>query len=81
MLENCRFSNIFDKSLEIYSESEILDPSGKIYRPDKVLVHKNNEASLIDYKTGGEENSHVNQMSNYEAVLVKMGYIKINKFN
>ena len=72
-------SNIFDKSLEIYSESEILDPSGKIYRPDKVLVHKNNEVSLIDYKTGGEKNSHVKQMSNYEAVLVKMGYIKINK--
>ena len=77
---NETISNIFGRSLEIYSESEILDPSGKIYRPDKVLVHKNNEASLIDYKTGGEKKSHVSQMSNYEAVLVKMGYIKINKF-
>ena len=80
IFENETISNIFDKSLEIYSESEILDPSGKIYRPDKVLLHKNNEASLIDYKTGGEKKLHLNQMSNYEAVLIRMGYIKINKF-
>jgi len=63
----------FAKGARHYSEKEILLPNGNTYRPDRVVLFEN-ETLLIDYKTGGREESHDNQILHYASLLDEMGY-------
>ena len=46
-------------------------------KPDRLVIH-NNEAFLIDYKTGLPEEKHKNQIENYVRVIEKMN-VKVAK--
>ncbi len=61
-----------------YNERDIISKEGLILRPDKVVVDKNNEAVIIDYKTGFEDNKHWQQLYTYEDVLMDMS-IRVTK--
>ncbi len=62
----------FAEGAHHYSEKEILLPGGDIYRPDRVVLFEN-ETLLIDYKTGGREESHDDQIRHYASLLDEMG--------
>ena len=80
VINDKRIKHLFKKGLNIFSETSILTKEGMICRPDRVVLHNQNEASLIDYKTGEESSSHINQMLKYQTVLSSLGYQKINKY-
>lgn len=64
----------FDERYEVLNERSILTPSGKFYRPDRIIVYQG-KAIVIDYKFGENElSSHHKQISNYKALLEQMGY-------
>lgn len=63
----------FSKGLIIRNEAEISTLAGEFFRPDRVILNKNN-AVIIDYKTGGEASSHKKQILNYADLLGEMGY-------
>jgi len=71
--------HLFVPGLNIFLETSILSLDGTVYRPDRVVVD-NHMASLIDYKTGQEKKSDYKQMEKYEAILIQLGYKKIDKY-
>ncbi len=75
-----KVEHLFNENLKMFSENSILSLSGDVYRPDRVIIHKGNLVSLIDYKTGEEHKSHQHQIEKYESILLQLGYKKINKY-
>ena len=59
----------------IYNEHDIITKEGIIFRPDRVNINTNNEATIIDYKTGNEDKHHVQQLQSYQDVLENMQII------
>ena len=43
-------------------------------------MHSKDSATLIDYKTGEQSNSHYKQIKKYENILLEIGYKKIQKY-
>lgn len=66
---------------EYYSlnEVEIIDNNGETYRPDKIFI-KNNEAIILDFKTGIKKASHTNQIETYSNLLQNLGYTVTEKY-
>ncbi|WP_418602176.1 UvrD-helicase domain-containing protein [Hwangdonia sp.] len=62
----------------IYNERDIITKEGIILRPDRVVVNANNEAVIIDYKTGFEDKKHSQQLQLYQDVLENM-HLKVTK--
>ena len=63
----------FETGSTIINEREILTESGQIVIPDR-LVLKDNEITIIDYKTGKPSSNHQLQIDNYASVLEKLAY-------
>ena len=69
----------FKQGIEVKNESEVLMPDGKSYRPDRV-VFDGKKAIVIDFKTGKPSPYYQTQITNYAAILEKMGYVAIEKY-
>ena len=63
----------FQSGLELINEVDILEPGGGISRPDRVVI-SNDQAHIIDYKTGAPRSSHREQMNSYRSLLRSMGF-------
>ncbi|WP_100613588.1 UvrD-helicase domain-containing protein [Confluentibacter citreus] len=68
----------FDHDFTIYIERDIISKEGLILRPDRIVINPNNEAVIIDYKSGQEDIKHLQQLQAYQDVLEDMG-LKIQK--
>lgn len=68
----------FSKGNVIMNEQEIITENGEMLRPDRLVI-SNNNATIIDYKTGKHNNSHKKQLNTYAQVLDRMGYSIANK--
>jgi len=75
-LSNIEVSEYFKKGLTIKTEPEILLPSGKTYRPDRLILD-GKSATVIDFKTGKPEPKHKEQVRYYEKIMRQMGYVKV----
>ncbi len=51
---------------------------GIILRPDRIVINSNNEAVIIDYKSGLEDKKHMQQLQSYQDVLEDMR-LKVTK--
>ncbi|MEI6124059.1 MAG: UvrD-helicase domain-containing protein [Bacteroidota bacterium] len=61
----------FAPRLHVLTEAEILTPDNRIYRPDRVIFgHDKN--TVIDFKTGAEEEKHREQLANYATLLTEI---------
>ncbi|MCF0177670.1 MAG: UvrD-helicase domain-containing protein [Bacteroidales bacterium] len=57
----------------ILNEADIIDTSGKTYRPDRIVA-KNGKTIVIDYKFGEKNQEYVRQVRKYISLLKKMNY-------
>ncbi len=64
--------------LIVYNEKDIITKEGIIMRPDRIVVTKANETVIMDYKTGLEKPSHLQQLLSYQSVLEEMDF-KVTK--
>ncbi|MFI1771257.1 UvrD-helicase domain-containing protein [Thalassobellus citreus] len=62
----------FTSSYIIYNERDIITKDGMVLRPDRVVINSNNEATIIDYKTGIVDKKHEQQLQSYQDVLEDM---------
>lgn len=69
----------FEQGNEIAIEREILLAKGQTLTPDRLVV-RNNEATLIGFKTGKELAGQISQLQKQAAALQKMGYQAIRTF-
>ena len=64
----------FNGGWKIYTEREILLPSGRTYRPDRVMM-KNGETVVVDYKFGEKQDrNYRKQLGYYLKEIRNMGY-------
>ena len=63
----------FEPNLTVYTEKDIITNQGIVLRPDRVVINSNNEAIIIDYKTGLHDKKYAQQLKLYEDVLIEMG--------
>ena len=73
VLRNVEIRPYFTQGLRVKNEEEILLGNGRVLRPDR-LVFEKNKISIIDYKTGQENNTHIEQILEYKAEIENMGY-------
>ncbi len=79
ILINTKISKYFEPNLIVKNEFEILTEMGDILRPDRVVII-DNEAIVIDYKTGMKNASkYHSQMQDYKNALLKLGYTSVIK--
>jgi ATP-dependent exoDNAse (exonuclease V) beta subunit len=64
--------------LTIFNERDIITKNGEVLRPDRIVIN-NKEAIIIDYKTGIEKQSHLNQLITYQSTLEEMDIKVIKK--
>ena len=79
ILNHPKLKDYFNSDLTLYNERDILSKEGQILRPDRLVINSNNDVTIIDYKTGDENNTHKQQIQSYEDILKTMGYKNIKK--
>lgn len=79
IIHHTELSPFFNTSDTIYTERDIITKEGIILRPDRLNINSNNEATIIDYKTGVEKKEHAQQLQTYADILKNMKYIIKNK--
>lgn len=61
----------FQDDYKVYNEQNILKKGTQNIKPDRVVI-KNNEAFILDYKTGAYHKKHEEQVKQYELALREM---------
>jgi len=69
----------YNQEVISFNEREIISKNGAILVPDRLVFLNNSEVTVIDYKTGSESLSHINQLNKYEAVLQEMNIKVVGK--
>ena len=72
VLEHPMLKTYYQDNFKVYNERDIITSTGQLLRPDRLNINVNNEAIIIDYKTGDAKRFHAAQLSDYEAVLNQM---------
>jgi len=67
-----QLSRYFEKDWVVHNEIDLVH-NEEILRPDRVCV-KGKDAVIFDYKTGLENESHIEQLTSYKLALEAMGY-------
>ncbi len=78
IVEHPKLLPFFKDGSAIKNERDIITKKGNILRPDRVVIH-NNEATIIDYKTGKRDIRHKDQIDSYAIALAEMGFSIANK--
>ncbi|MCD8400273.1 UvrD-helicase domain-containing protein [Tenacibaculum finnmarkense] len=68
----------FSENATVYNEREIVDVDNQILIPDRLVLSKDNEVTILDYKTGKPSKSYHQQLLKYERVLKSIHY-KVSK--
>ncbi|WP_299883383.1 exodeoxyribonuclease V subunit beta [uncultured Lacinutrix sp.] len=68
----------YSESNTVYNERDIISKTGKIYRPDRLIINNENEVVIIDYKTGLHNPKYQHQLQDYHDVLEEMEF-KVSK--
>ncbi|WP_338732365.1 UvrD-helicase domain-containing protein [Mangrovimonas cancribranchiae] len=73
-----QLTTYFNNQQVVYNEKDIITKEGTILRPDRIVIDKNQKVTILDYKTGQEEEKHQIQIERYHDALKDMGY-KVTK--
>ena len=65
---------------KVLNEVSLIDSDGSIFRPDRVLLHDDGKVTVIDYKFGAQENSHVRQILRYADIWRRKGYQDVSAY-
>jgi ATP-dependent exoDNAse (exonuclease V) beta subunit len=74
--EDLKYS--FSGDIEVLNEQTIIQKEAKTIKPDRMVISKNKEVHLLDYKTGLHQAKYKLQLENYQIAIEKMGY-KVTK--
>jgi ATP-dependent exoDNAse (exonuclease V) beta subunit len=78
LVTHSQLKKYFEEGVDCRLEAEIAMEDTTILRPDR-LVFTPSETTIIDYKTGKENEKYFRQLLRYEQALSQMGYINIKK--
>ncbi len=76
IVNNKELKNIVENNYSIKREIEIVEYKDRTYKGHilDLLAIKDNNAIIIDYKTGEFEGAHIEQVKEYKRIVEEMGY-------
>ncbi|RTY95770.1 exodeoxyribonuclease V subunit beta [Flavobacterium sp. GT3R68] len=78
IVNHLELENYFAEGNEVLNEQTIIQKEGKTIKPDRIVLAKNNEVLLLDYKTGIHQSKYQFQLENYQHAIELMGF-KVTK--
>ncbi|PKB16920.1 exodeoxyribonuclease V subunit beta [Flavobacterium sp. 5] len=69
----------FAEGNEVFNEQTIIQKEKGTIKPDRIVVNRNKEALLLDYKTGLPNPKYKYQLENYQSAIEKMGFKVLKK--
>ena len=72
ILEHPKLQDYYSSNYTVYNERDIISKDGIILRPDRIVLNSQNEAIIMDYKTGLEAKKYEQQLQSYQDVLEDM---------
>jgi ATP-dependent exoDNAse (exonuclease V) beta subunit len=78
VLHHAELVSYYTKGIKVLNEQPILLPSGTRLIPDRVII-VNDQATVIDYKTGAVLDKHRNQLDEYADLLKSMNIMVSEK--
>jgi ATP-dependent exoDNAse (exonuclease V) beta subunit len=69
----------FAEGNEILNEKTIIQKEGGTVKPDRIVINKEKEVFLLDYKTGLPNPKYRYQLENYQIAIEKMGFKVLKK--
>ena len=79
IINHADLNKYYNEEVIGFNEREIISKSGAILVPDRLVFLNHLEVTVIDYKTGLENLSHINQLNKYEVVLKEMNIKVVGK--
>ena len=71
----------FSPEAKVLRETAIIDPvDGFERRPDRVVIHPDGRVTVVDYKTGGQEEEYFTQVNRYVNLYRAMGYADVKGY-
>ncbi len=68
----------FSHDNTVYNERDIVAKS-RLFRPDRVVIDKSNNATIIDYKTGAYSATHAAQLQEYAEIIETMEHPVVHR--
>lgn len=79
LLNNPQIAAWFEEGWEVKTEAPILIPNSRDVRIDRIMI-KDDQAIVIDYKTGEPREEDQEQVHTYMRILFSMNFIKVEGF-
>ena len=79
IINHNELESYFDDKHEILNEQTIIQKEGKTVKPDRMVITKDKEVFLLDYKTGTHQVKYQHQLDNYQSAIESMGYKVVKK--
>ena len=79
IVNHSELSVCFEDGNEVLNEQTIIQKEGKTIKPDRMILTKNKEVFLLDYKTGTHNSKYQLQLENYQNAIELMGYKVVKK--
>jgi ATP-dependent exoDNAse (exonuclease V) beta subunit len=71
--------DFFTEENSVFNEKTIIQKENGTIKPDRLVINKNKEAFLLDYKTGIPNQKYKYQLENYQNAIEKMGFKVLKK--
>jgi ATP-dependent exoDNAse (exonuclease V) beta subunit len=74
VINHSQLKPYFVQNSTVYNEREILTADKEIIIPDRLVINENNEAIIIDYKTGKPDKKYHFQLEKYAEAIRQLGF-------
>jgi ATP-dependent exoDNAse (exonuclease V) beta subunit len=79
IVNHTELSVCFDEENEVLNEQTIIQKQGKTIKPDRMVLTKDKEVYLLDYKTGLHNHKYQLQLEAYQNAIELMGFKVVKK--
>lgn len=79
IVNHSALTKYFEEGNEVWNEQTIIQKEAKTIKPDRMVLTKNKQVYLLDYKTGVQSAKHQHQLEIYQTAIESMGYQVVKK--
>lgn len=79
-IESVRDRGWFSPGVKVLREADIMDREGRLWRPDRVVIHPDGSVSVVDYKSGEPDPKYFRQVERYVNLYRAMGYRNVKGY-
>lgn len=79
VVNHALLESFFAEGNEVLNEQTIIQKEGRIIKPDRIVIDRNKEVLLLDYKTGAYQAKYQKQLEEYQQAIELMGLKVVQK--